>query len=137
MFRQGVGVAGVLILLGVSGCGTSSSLTSAQFVRRANAVCNKAHRLAEKRGSGLEGYVEAAVASQTMKLNGISLLQPPNELRLGYTQYTHVLRIRSRLFKRYLSIVRAHQPLHVDAARAAELQVSEKRLAARLQLSRC
>jgi len=142
MQRKAIGALAVALALGAGGCGGSdSTVTSASFVKQAEAACVKARAKSEALrpgANGLEGLLEKVTMYQRGKLDGISALTPPAQLETKYAQFKQALAARTAFYDRYLSELRAgHRPADSANVEGVELQKAEEDGAQALHAKKC
>jgi len=138
MLRRGIAAIATTCALTVAGCGSSDTLTRAEFIKQANAACDSVRKqFAHSNIHGLKEFREAIVASQTARTRKMMALQPPLELRVPYQQYVHVLQERTAMLAQAVEMTRRNRVLKVDAVKTAELQTSERQLVTKLKLTKC
>jgi len=141
MHRATIGALAATVAIGVAGCGGSDgTLTRAEFVRQANAVCAKADAQARKKEARTDGIERSALllaVSQAIKAEQIGALRPPTGLQTSFEQYKQILQERKALYARVLENLHAKRPIGVTAPETIELQTRERELARGLKLTRC
>lgn len=138
MNRQLSVLPGIVLALGLAGCGGTDPLTKAQFIKRGNAVCQQAeHRAGRTGGTGLEGMVSSQVVNEQAKVAGMAALSPPATLEATFAQYKAVLKQQRATFERFLTVIRAGERPHASLVKREEMQTREEELAGALHLARC
>jgi len=125
-------------VLGIGGCGGSDSLTRAQFVTRAEAVCTRVGKKIEQTPvRGLEDLARKLVALERGKAAGIAALEPPASLRASVDEYVGAVRARAAFYVRALADIRARGKPRPASVEAVEVQTRERQLAKDLHLRAC
>ncbi len=109
MHRRVAGMVAVSIAFGIASCGGSDSLSKADFVSQATAMCKQAQKQAQimqtasKDNEGrLVQLANAALARHRKLVDKLDTLEPPSELSAGYAEYVKTLRSQDGLNKKVL-----------------------------------
>jgi hypothetical protein len=135
MQRNVLGTGAVVLVLGVAGCGGSGSLSRADFVKQANAVCTKARTQAQSnRGNDLFGKI---LAYEHQTTSGIDGLKPPSELKGNVDQYVKGQNAFIAYVEQFQAAVKAKQSTKPLEKQGAKLQTQQAKLARGLGLTDC
>jgi hypothetical protein len=109
------------LALAAGGCGGSNTMdaqpkaseisTTDAFVHQADAVCAKAFKglILPSQTSDELRLSKSVAAWQHRKITGMEAVHPPASVHVRFDRYMAAMKARSRLFDRYLAVIRAHQ----------------------------
>jgi hypothetical protein len=109
--QRGKICAGVAVLTLMTGCGGTKSLSKAEFVKRADAVCARASKAA---GSQADFVARMAAFEQKVEAD-LRTLKPPAELQRPLADYVGGLRQRDGLIRRYQAAAKARDSAQLHA----------------------
>jgi hypothetical protein len=114
MHRKVAAIVAAVLALGAAGCGGGDgggedSLTRAEFVKQADAVCKRAQTLpaAEGERPTLVEFGERTLASRRTMLARLEQLEPPEQMASRYDRYLAAVRENDELNAQVLERFRA------------------------------
>lgn len=95
--RSVVAVLGLSLVLGAAGCGGDESVTQADFIRQADALCAKTRKAtrAERESASdmsLVAFTNRVLKEQQQLVDDLEAVEPPEDLSARYDEYLATLR---------------------------------------------
>jgi len=132
--RNVLGTGAVVLVLGMAGCGGSSSLSRADFVAQANKVCKQA-TTAIRRNRG--DIFTKVLAYEHQTTSGISGLKPPSELKSTVDQFVRGQNAFIGYVQQFEAASKAKQSTKALQAQGTKLQAQQSKLVRELGLTDC
>lgn len=134
MDRKVVGAAVAAVALAAGGCGSgSSTLSRAEFVKRANAACTQAQTAATRPGGastrGIEAFANRVMTGLKVESDGFSRLNPPKEMQSTFVAYRQDLAQFEGLVTRYVAAVKARNRTQTEALNRQATALNQQRQA--------